>query len=215
MLLLDPTTLPWTFTLYASPPKSQAKVIEYYGCFILCNSTIARLKVPAYCRTHWTIEVIERHFSLFAWLSSTRPTQEQWLQDITKSKTRSHLCHLTNCKNPFYSVEEGQKENVDRKKCNTTACRALKDATPQLAAAFARSECSYTPKCWPTSSLPGVTPKRVAIQVRTRFQEAMKTAGICSMRSLDFPVHLGWSLPGMIPLYTKDGRYDNLDFNDL
>lgn len=43
----------------------------------------------------------------------------------------------------------------------------------------------------------------------------MKTAGICQVCSLDFPVHLGRSLCGTTPLSNVIGRTDNPDFYDL
>jgi hypothetical protein len=69
----------------------------------------------------------------------------------------------------------------------------MADMTASEAATFTRGRCLYTPQCWLTGSLPGVTPRKTAIQISKRFKETMKTAidRICQLYGLDFPVHLG------------------------
>jgi hypothetical protein len=157
MLVYNLTALPWTFLRYDQQPKK--KFFEEYGCFAF-GTNVARLKLPVYCQKHKVTEVLERHYSQLAWLSLTRPSEEEWLQCISKTTTRSHFCHLSVYENPFHSVQEGQKENADWKQCYTKACKLMADSgmTAPEAATFARDQCPHTPKCWPTSSLPGVTP---------------------------------------------------------
>ena len=213
MLLFDPTTLPWTFTPCTQRPEALAKHIEdNLGCFIL-NADTVRLKLPVYCCTHKRIEQITQHYSELAWISLMRPSQDIWLDHIISTTTRSHLCHLGSCENPFHSVQEPYRWNIKQRPCHTAALNANANGrTPEQAATFARGKCSHTPKCWPTGAIPG-RPTVDNTVSHTRSQDAMKTAGMCC--GLDFPVHLGRSLCGTTPLSNVIGRTDNPDFYDL
>ena len=111
MLLLNLKTPPWIFTPYNKHPKFDALFTENsYGCFSF-STDATRLRVPIYCRSHKVTEVIDQHYSQTAWLLLTRPTQDAWLECITVDATRSHLCHMKTCENPYHSVQEVQKGN--------------------------------------------------------------------------------------------------------